>query len=34
MDINLYDNLKNYIVMYEYTPNSIKAIIDLLKHKK
>ena len=34
MDIDQYDNLKNYIVMYEYTPNSIKAIIDLLKHKK
>lgn len=31
MDINLYDDLKNYSVLYEYTPNSIKTIIEILK---
>ena len=31
MDIELYDNLINYSVLYEYTPNSIKTIIEMLK---
>ena len=31
MDINLYDNLRNYAVLYEYSPNSIKVLIELLK---
>ncbi len=31
MDVNLYDDLKNYAVLYEYTPNSIKVLIELLK---
>ena len=31
MDINLYDDLRNYAVLYEYSPNSIKVLIELLK---
>lgn len=31
MDYPLYNNMTNYICMYEYTPNSIKSIIELLK---
>lgn len=32
-DIYAFDDVKNYSILYEYTPNSIKVICDLLKGK-
>lgn len=31
MDFNKYQNLKNYLCLYEYTPNSIKTVVSYFK---
>ncbi len=31
MDFNKYQNLNNYLCLYEYTPNSIKTVVKYLK---
>ena len=31
MDFNKYNNLNNYLCLYEYTPNSIRTVVKYLK---
>ena len=31
MDYNKYQNLNNYLCLYEYTPNSIRTVVKYLK---
>ena len=33
MDYNKYQNLNNYLCLYEYTPNSIRTVVKYLKGK-
>ena len=33
MDFNKYNNLKNYLCLYEYTPNSIRTVLKYLKNE-
>ena len=33
MDFNKYNNLKNYLCLYEYTPNSIRTVVKYLKNE-
>ena len=33
MDQSLFKNLKNYMCLYEYTPNSIRAIVKYLNNE-
>ena len=33
MDFNKYNNLNNYLCLYEYTPNSIRTVVKYLKQE-